>query len=90
MSFTETALRDTATSAPNAQIIVGWGLTCQTCAGLICLDCAADLAHETCTRACPECSGLDHDFGQDWQLSLLATQLGGLQRLDEAVCGAGA
>lgn len=87
MSFTETALRSTATDAPSAQIAVGWGLTCQTCAGLMCLDCAADLAHETCTRACPECSSLDHDLGQDWQLGLLTTQLAGLQRLDEAVCG---
>ncbi len=68
-----------------SQLLVGLSEECTTCTGLICLDCVQAVAHDTCTRACPDCAAQDVDWEQSWETTQIVTELAGLHRLDEAV-----
>ncbi len=88
MNSTATGTEALAYDAIVDDLRTGLALECGTCTGLICLDCAQDVAHEKCTRACTDCVGTEggvDDAAQLWRIEGLVTELAGLARLDAAI-----
>lgn len=76
------------TDAAVAHLLDRMSGACTVCDDLGCLDCAADLDHASCTRACPACTTSPEgsvDWDEAWETTSIITELRGLERVEEAI-----
>lgn len=76
------------THAAVDRLLDGTAGVCTVCDDLVCLDCAAHVAHVRCTRACPGCTAPDTpavEWDQAFETSSIITELRGLDRVDAAI-----